>query len=462
MGNIATYSAPGKGTVTYTYDNQGQLLSAAGDTTYTYTYDGAGNILTANGHTYTYGDATWKDLLTAFDGNSISYDAIGNPTSYYNGTRWTMSWTNGRSLATASDGTNSLSFAYDAGGLRTSKTVNGTTYRYYYASGKLMRMTWGTNTIDFFYDANGTPYAMKYNGTVYYYVTNLQGDVMYIMDANQNGVASYEYDPYGKVISAMGILSDVNPLRYRGYVYDQETGFYYLQSRYYDPTIGRFLNTDAFISTTCEILGYDLFTYCHNNPTILADNTGYFSSVALGISLGRGIVEGILSSFLAGYGASNLSSATSDGWFSAVKSTFLSAPVVFVKASEYSTPYSASQAISRKAERTYSVYLLKDEKGIVRYVGRVTDDGFKQRIAYHERTKGLTLYYEVHGLDWPTARGLEEIAMIECHTINPSNPVSNQIHGVGINNSNGEIYFNGVMDYLQNRAEEDLLNLISW
>ncbi len=115
MGNIATYAAPGKGTVTYTYDNQGQLFSAAGGTTYTYTYDGAGNILTAsNGttsHTYTYGDADWKDLLTAFDDNSITYDAIGNPTSYYNGTRWTMSWVNGRSLATASDGTNGLSFA---------------------------------------------------------------------------------------------------------------------------------------------------------------------------------------------------------------------------------------------------------------------------------------------------------------------------------------------------------------
>ena len=86
MGNIATFSAPGKGTVTYTYDNQGQLLKAAGDTTYTYTYDGAGNLLTASDgtvtHSYTYGDATWKDLLTAFDGNSISYDAIGNPTSY--------------------------------------------------------------------------------------------------------------------------------------------------------------------------------------------------------------------------------------------------------------------------------------------------------------------------------------------------------------------------------------------
>ena len=129
MGNIATFSAPGKGTVTYTYDNQGQLLKAAGDTTYTYTYDGAGNILTASDgtttHSYTYGDTDWKDLLTAFNGQTITNDAIGNPTSYYNGTRWNFTWVNGRTLATASDGTNSLSFAYDASGLRTSKTVNG-------------------------------------------------------------------------------------------------------------------------------------------------------------------------------------------------------------------------------------------------------------------------------------------------------------------------------------------------
>lgn len=135
---------------------------------------------------------------------------------------------------------------------------------------------------------------------------------------------------------------------------------------------------------------------------------------------------------------------------------------MLVKAAEYSTPCTAARAISRKAERTYAVYLLEDKKGIIRYVGRVTDDGFNQRIAYHERTKGITLYYAVHGLDWATARGLEEIVMIECHTMNPSNPVSNQIHGVGINNKKGGIYFEAVMDYLQNRAEEDLLNLISW
>ena len=300
MGNIATFSAPGKGTVTYTYDNQGQLLKAAGDTTYTYTYDGAGNILTASDgtatHSYTYGDTNWKDLLTAFDGNSITYDAIGNPTSYFNGTRWNFTWVNGRRLATASDGTNSLSFAYDAGGLRTSKTVNGTTYRYYYAGGKLMRMTWGTNTIDFFYDASGLPYALKYNGTVYYYITNLQGDVMKLVDASGNVVASYEYDPYGKVLYTTGPVADANPLRYRGYVYDQETGFYYVSSRYYDPEVGRWINADSLLSQG-SILGNNMFAYCLNNPVNMADTTGelpfFLVTAAIGAVAGA-IIGGVV------------------------------------------------------------------------------------------------------------------------------------------------------------------------
>ena len=183
MGNIATYTDV-NGTVTYTYDNQGQLISAVnGDTTYAYTYDTVGNILSGNGHTFTYGDAGWKDLLTAVDGQSITYDAMGNPTSYYNGNRWTFTWAQGRRLTTASDGTNTISYTYDADGLRTSKTVNGVEHTYYYAGGKLLRESFGSNTLDFFYDSNGNAYALKYNGTLYYYITNLQGDIMSIVDA---------------------------------------------------------------------------------------------------------------------------------------------------------------------------------------------------------------------------------------------------------------------------------------
>ena len=118
---------------------------------------------------------------------------------------------------------------------------------------------------------------MKRNGVTYYYITNLQGDVMKLVDADGNVVASYEYDPYGKVISATGTMASANPLRYRGYYYDSELGMYYLQSRYYDPNTGRFVNADD-ISMLGEgegVLSYNLFSYCANNPVNHIDPWGY-------------------------------------------------------------------------------------------------------------------------------------------------------------------------------------------
>lgn len=274
LGNIETYTAPDGEVITYTYDAQGQLLKAAGDTTYNYTYDTVGNILTANGHSYTYGNSNWKDLLTAYDGETITYDNSGNPISYYNGIRWALTWDNGRSLTRAVSTSTTVDFTYDLSGLRTSKTVGGVEHNYLYAGGKLMRESYGSNTLDFFYDANGTPYALKYNGTVYYYVTNLQGDVVQIVDASGNSVASYEYDPYGKVISATGTLAEVNPIRYRGYYYDNETGLYYLQSRYYDPAIGRFVNADSYACTGQGLIGHNTFAYCGNSPISRIDTLG--------------------------------------------------------------------------------------------------------------------------------------------------------------------------------------------
>ena len=278
MGNIATYT-DANGTVTYTYDDLGQLKKAVGSTTYSYTYDSAGNILTANGHSYTYGDADWRDLLTKYDNVDIIYDSIGNPTSYYNGTQWTFSWEHGRMLSTASGGGSSISYTYDVDGIRTSKTVNGTKHTYYYAGGKLLRETFGSNTLDFFYDVSGNPYALKHNGTTYYYITNLQGDVMSIVNGSGTVVASYQYDPFGNLVStepAANSIGAINPLRYRGYVYDTESRLYYLQSRYYDPKVGRFINADALVSTGQGILGYNMFTYCRNNPVNLVDSSGNY------------------------------------------------------------------------------------------------------------------------------------------------------------------------------------------
>ena len=298
LGNIETYTAPDGEVITYTYDAQGQLLKAAGDTTYNYTYDTVGNILTANGHSYTYGNSNWKDLLTVYDGETITYDNSGNPISYYNGTRWALTWDNGRSLTRAVSTSTAVDFTYDLSGLRTSKTVGNVEHNYLYAGGKLMRESYGSNTLDFFYDANGTPYALKYNGTVYYYVTNLQGDVVRIVDASGNTVASYEYDPYGKVISATGTLAEVNPIRYRGYYYDNETGLYYLQSRYYDPAIGRFINADCYASTGQGLVGYNMFAYCNNNPVSQLDPDGEIAISTL-ILIGSAIVGAVCAGYTA-------------------------------------------------------------------------------------------------------------------------------------------------------------------
>lgn len=493
-GNILTATDNIGNATTYTYDNQGQLLtehgnvSGMGDAPFaysgTYTYDSVGNILTASDgettHTYTYGDSNWKDLLTAYDGESITYDAIGNPTSYYNGNRWTLSWENGRQLTslsrkppviittqpenyygivggtatftvaasgdrvtyqwqrstddgetwsnisggtsttlsipiqtsvngylyrciakdymghiatsqagkltvtsalstlsefepeftvinepddyygrpgdiatfiveaeganlsyqwlccapgadnfeylTSSDATtNTLRvemtaasngaeyrcfitdangdmgstrvatikldilgwvMEYNTSGIRTQRVSEDKTYSYIYAGDKLMRMTVGNDTLDFSYDTNGVPLTMTYNGTVYYYITNLQGDVISLERADGGGGAQYAYDAWGNIVAMTGHLAELNPLRYRGYVYDQETGFYYLNSRYYDPAVGRFISADVYVSTGQNLIGHNMFAYCANSPVL---NTDQMGSEPISISLLSGI-----------------------------------------------------------------------------------------------------------------------------------------------------------------------------
>ena len=160
-----------------------------------------------------------------------------------------------------------------------------TAYSYIYASGKLLQEKVTTNgtteTHNFFYDNTGKPYAMQVNGTTYYYVTNLQGDVMGLVDTSGNSVASYTYDPYGKLRTATGELADKNPLRYRGYYYDSESSLYYLQSRYYDPATRRFVNADSYASTGQGIVGYNSFIYCNNNPVNYTDEDGDFPQAVL-------------------------------------------------------------------------------------------------------------------------------------------------------------------------------------
>ena len=170
------------------------------------------------------------------------------------------------------------------------------THEYLTQNGKVARETirqdvggtvLSTKTLDFFYDDSGRPFAFNYSvdGSdfeTYYYILNLQGDVVQIIDANGVMQAEYVYSPWGEIISAEGDLAEINPLRYRGYYYDSETGFYYLQSRYYDPENHRFINADTAASTGQGFIGTNMFAYCLNIPNAARDTNGRDTEIVLG------------------------------------------------------------------------------------------------------------------------------------------------------------------------------------
>ena len=304
----------------FAYDKLGQMQYAtdyAADGTargrYKYYYDNAGNLtswkiqdgsatVTQEEHTYTYGDSNWKDLLTAFDGQTITYDGGGNPLSYYNGQRYTMTWRNGRELNTATVGGKTYSYEYDVNGLRTRKTNSDGGYtQYYIVDGLTVAEQRFTSTgaekytLRYLYDESNSPvgfgiqYPSETTWTNYYFAKNLQGDViaLYLWNGTSTGtlVATYKYDPWGKPIgiyNASGAtisqtaanVAAYNPFRYRGYRYDADTGFYYLQSRYYDPAICRFINADRYTDTGEKLVGYNMFVYCNNNSIVYTDFSG--------------------------------------------------------------------------------------------------------------------------------------------------------------------------------------------
>ena len=257
--------------ITYRYDERGQLIFASTDGYIT--YDKYGNIMTKGGKVYTYGVGAWGDLLLAYDGQSIVYDEQGNPTTYRG---HTLTWEKGRQLKSYDEST----YTYNMSGLRTSKTARNVTHTYLWDGTKLLCEKWGEHMLVPLYDSEDSVCGVKYDGVAYYFVKNLQGDIIAITDAEATVVARYFYDAWGHCDnpwSAPGFdIGEINPFRYRGYYYDADTGLYYLQSRYYDPVVGRFINADTAdaLHDSYKLLETNLFAYCQNNPVNESDSTG--------------------------------------------------------------------------------------------------------------------------------------------------------------------------------------------
>ena len=266
----------------YTYGQAGNILSVK---RYAYTTGTLGEVL--ENKTYTYGDSSWADLLTQYNGKAITYDGIGNMTSY-NGSTYT--WM-GRELRKITNGSNTYSYKYNADGIRTSKTVNGTTTEFFLNGSQILAQKNGDSVMRFFYDSTGKRVGFANGTMLFYYLYNVQGDVIAIVRAATGQiVATYSYDAWGKctVTNAAGYaVGEKNPFRYRGYYYDTETGFYYVSSRYYDPEIGRFINADdiAYLGMR-GLTSYNLFAYCGNNPVMGYDPYGTFDWSSFGKGAG--------------------------------------------------------------------------------------------------------------------------------------------------------------------------------
>ena len=312
-GNVETMverSADGsERKIRYYYDALNQLVredNQKQNKTICYTYDVGGNMVRRDEYryienpviteapwksdTFEYQTGGWRDQLHFYNGQAITYDAMGNPLQYLG---MQMEWEKGHQLRHITGAGLDMYCMYNDSGKRIRKTVNGVTIDFYLdGSAILMQTSSDGSRIDFFYDDKGNVFAMKYQNEMYFYRKNLFGDILGILDSHGTELVKYEYNSWGKLLNLTDYSSNGlgrrNPFRFKGYYYDEELGMYYLNSRYYDPEVGRFISPDTtdILEVQDDLYDKNLYAYCDNNSVMRIDSSGAVWHLAVGAVVG--------------------------------------------------------------------------------------------------------------------------------------------------------------------------------
>lgn len=273
----------------YEYDATGRLIKERNEILgieNKYTYDTLSNILSKktfdlstdsliNCDELIY-SCDSKHLLVSINGNQVTSDAYGRITSY-NGKN--LTWNKEGSLKSISLNDGELvEYIYNDKGIRyLKKSSNGVTTRFVLDESNVLKEQSENRVIDYLYSSNGL-FGFKYKEETYLYEKNILGDIVRIYNSLGNIVGEYSYDAFGNVtiITDIDDIATINPFRYRGYYYDSDTGLYYLNYRYYDPKLGRFISPDdaSYINTN-NVNGLNIYAYCGNDPINLMDPTGH-------------------------------------------------------------------------------------------------------------------------------------------------------------------------------------------
>ena len=184
------------------------------------------------------------------------------------------------------------------------------TTTYYYDGSRLVAEQNDNETIVYIYDASGAVIGMQYRAStyakgvydIYWFEKNILGDVTAVWSDDGVRLISYVYDAWGDTFTRYynggnNSTAKKNSMTYRGYYFDSDLQLYYLSTRYYDYVTGRFISPDdlSYLGANGDILSYNLYAYCSNNPIMFTDPSGHAAAAIIaGVIIGGAVVGGLL------------------------------------------------------------------------------------------------------------------------------------------------------------------------